>query len=193
MAHLGDSVRIDCQIQVIVDSVTGRDLVSRWKLNGAAMLGVGVSHKARRGQRGAIAVEFALVFPLLAMLLFGIIQFGFYFFSMQAGSQAVREGARRAAVGDMPTCVGAGNFVDYVTDRVGAASFGNAVTVKRSYHKASGNTDPGVEVGDLVQVDVTFNTVNLHFPLIPVPQGGTVSQSADSRVENVPTAPQGCP
>ena len=52
-----------------------------------------------RGQRGASAVEFALVAPLLFMLIFGIIGFGIAFMQLQTIRGAVREGARISAVG----------------------------------------------------------------------------------------------
>jgi hypothetical protein len=52
----------------------------------------------RRTGRGAAAVEFALVAPLLLMLLFGILTYGYMLSFRQAVSQAAAEGAREAAV-----------------------------------------------------------------------------------------------
>jgi Flp pilus assembly protein TadG len=51
-----------------------------------------------REDRGAAAVEFALVVPLLLVLVFGIVSFGFMLSFRQALSQAASEGARAAAV-----------------------------------------------------------------------------------------------
>jgi Flp pilus assembly protein TadG len=51
------------------------------------------------GQRGASAVEFALIAPLLFMLIFAIIGFGIAFMQLQTIRGAVREGARISAVG----------------------------------------------------------------------------------------------
>ncbi len=56
-----------------------------------------------RGDRGAVLVEFALVAPLLFLLLFGIIEFGYNFNTYQAVRQGVREGARQAVVDDSGT------------------------------------------------------------------------------------------
>jgi Flp pilus assembly protein TadG len=53
-----------------------------------------------RGDRGAALMEFALVMPVLFLLLFGIIEFGFAFNDYQAVRQGVREGARQAVVAD---------------------------------------------------------------------------------------------
>ena len=52
----------------------------------------------RRGRRGAAAVEFALVVPLLLLIVLGIVDFGFMLSDRQAVSQAAAEGARAAAV-----------------------------------------------------------------------------------------------
>jgi Flp pilus assembly protein TadG len=49
-------------------------------------------------ERGAAAVEFALVVPLLLMLVFGIISYGYMLSFRQSISQAAAEGARAAAV-----------------------------------------------------------------------------------------------
>lgn len=54
--------------------------------------------KLRRTDKGAAAVEFALVAPLLLLLLFGIISYGYMLSFRQAISQAAAEGARAAAV-----------------------------------------------------------------------------------------------
>ncbi len=49
-------------------------------------------------ETGAVAVEFAIIFPLLALMLFGVIQFGIAWSRMQVFQGAAREGARCAAV-----------------------------------------------------------------------------------------------
>jgi Flp pilus assembly protein TadG len=60
-------------------------------------------------------VEFAIVSLLLFMLVFGIIDFGFAFFSWNTAANAAREGARKAAVVD---------DMSVVRDRVMATSEG---------------------------------------------------------------------
>lgn len=54
--------------------------------------------RGARGSRGASAVEFALVVPILLYLVFGIISFGYMLSFRQALSQGAAEGARAAAV-----------------------------------------------------------------------------------------------
>lgn len=48
--------------------------------------------------RGAAALEFALVVPILLVLVFGIIDFGIFFADSLAVRSAVRSGAREAVV-----------------------------------------------------------------------------------------------
>jgi Flp pilus assembly protein TadG len=52
-----------------------------------------------RSQRGASAVEFALIVPVLVIFVFGIIGFGIAFMQMQTIRGALREGGRAAATG----------------------------------------------------------------------------------------------
>jgi len=54
---------------------------------------------ARRNTRGATIVEFAMVFPLLLLLTFMIIDSGCYFFVQHSVQFATREGVRLALVG----------------------------------------------------------------------------------------------
>jgi Flp pilus assembly protein TadG len=51
-----------------------------------------------RNENGQTLVEFALVAPLLLLILFGIVQFGIAFRDSVTLSDAVRVGARKAAV-----------------------------------------------------------------------------------------------
>lgn len=55
-----------------------------------------------KGQRGASAVEFAIILPLLVVLIFGIIEFGLLLYNKQVITNASREGARAGIVQDTP-------------------------------------------------------------------------------------------
>lgn len=52
-----------------------------------------------RNERGQTLTEFAIVLPILALLLFGVIQFGITFNNYITLTDAVRAGARKGAVG----------------------------------------------------------------------------------------------
>jgi Flp pilus assembly protein TadG len=58
-----------------------------------------VNSKKDNNQRGAAAVEFALLLPLLIAIIFGISQFGIAFNNWIVINNAAREGARLASVG----------------------------------------------------------------------------------------------
>lgn len=59
----------------------------------------GMTLKALCNRRGATAVEFALIAPFFFLLLFAIIDFGWYFFTQHTIQYATREGTRLALVG----------------------------------------------------------------------------------------------
>ena len=51
-----------------------------------------------QSERGAELIEFALVFPLLLLIVLGIVDFGFLFQRMEVITNAAREGARIAVL-----------------------------------------------------------------------------------------------
>lgn len=108
-----------------------------------------------RREEGASAVEFALIAPLLFMIVFGILYFGVAFMKMQNLRSAVREGGRAAAVG-APT-------IGEVQTRVQEASLGSIpnggdVSVSRL---CDGDESAGEDI------TVSYDTANL-------PDGGIV-------------------
>jgi Flp pilus assembly protein TadG len=70
-----------------------------------------------RDERGQTMTEFALVLPILLLVLFGIIQFGIAFNNYVSLTDAVRAGARVAAVSRLSTTP-----TQDATDKVMAAS-----------------------------------------------------------------------
>lgn len=141
-----------------------------------------------RDERGAAAVEFALVVPILLLLVFGMVQYGLYSWSAQGGASAAREAARRAAVGDHADCAA---FRDDVRARIDALGDAAGADITRTFAKGPGNSDPGVQVGDVVTVTVEFTSIDLNIPLVPFMNDGRVHQAADARVEGVPVAAVG--
>ncbi len=55
-----------------------------------------------KNQKGAAAVEFAIVLPLLLILIFGMIEFGLLLYNKQVLTNASREGARAGIVAQIP-------------------------------------------------------------------------------------------
>jgi Flp pilus assembly protein TadG len=61
-------------------------------------------HLRARSEHGAAAVEFALVMPILFLLMFGIYEFGRMYNAKVSMTGAVREGARVMAIRNDPSC-----------------------------------------------------------------------------------------
>lgn len=146
-----------------------------------------------RAESGAAAVEFALIMLPLLYLVFGVIQYSLFFYSMQAGTSAVGDGVRRIAVGD---CQDAGQLKTLLKNRLGGGTTAaaSALSPTTTYYKAPPNgatptTAPG-EAGGQVTLTLTYPTLNLHFPFIPVPNNGDITRTLTARVEDTsPTSP----
>ncbi len=148
-----------------------------------------IARRHRRADGGAAAVEFALVSVLLFTLVFGIIQYGFYFWAAQVGTSAVRDAARYSAVG-AKTC-GNGTtdneLVATVRNQLGAAAVGDTpASVARAY-------DAPPTTGGNVTITVTFQALNIGLPFVPLPNGGRVTTTADARIESVTAKSVNCP
>ena len=138
-------------------------------------------------QDGAAAVEFALLLPLLVLLLFGIIQFGIAFNARIQATNAAREAARRAVVGvDNWGDLGGGlTFWQVVRQEAGVGSITNCVL----------STDPAVPViGGTLTVSFDY-PLNLRIPFMPNPpswQTGTARASMRIEQLSAPGGPGGC-
>lgn len=73
------------------------------------------ARRFQRDERGALVVEFGLIVPILFLLVFGIVDFGRAYFTMNNLAAAVREGARYGAVLSNPLD---GTWPDSVKKRV---------------------------------------------------------------------------
>lgn len=130
----------------------------------------------RRDERGSTLVEFALVLPVVLLLLLGIVQYSYQFWALETASATAREAARRLVVGTDPTCT-----VVQAQEHLRAPSVGGG-TPTVTYAFDSGQTR-GIR-GDVVTVTVTFQSLDIG--LLPVPNGGVITETAVNRVENVP-------
>jgi Flp pilus assembly protein TadG len=68
-----------------------------------------------RSERGAELIEFALVLPLLLVLVLGIVDFGFLFQRLEVITNAAREGARMAVLSGYTTTDIEARVLDYVS------------------------------------------------------------------------------
>jgi Flp pilus assembly pilin Flp len=138
---------------------------------------------ARRDQEGAAAVEFALLLPLLVLLLFGMIEFGLAFNTRIQATNAAREAARQAVVGiDNWSDLGGLSFWQMVREDAGVGSISNCVLT----------TDD--VLGGTLTVAFDF-PLNLRIPFLPSPPSWQTGRAqASMRIEQLsaPGGPGGC-
>lgn len=101
-------------------------------------------HKKLRSESGASAVEFALLLPVLMMILFGIIEFGLALYRQAILTNASREGARLGIVLSVPPITNAA--VDAKIDAYLTAAGINPGTVTRTPPVLTGGTGSNVTV-----------------------------------------------
>ena len=118
-------------------------------------------------EKGASAVEFALILTPLIILIFAIFEFGILFNNYIALTHAAREGARLAAV----------DAYDEAKVRESAPSVKiDSVTV---------TTQPGGEIGSPVTVTVKGQVLNFSLPLVPGTQKSiSLKSSATLMIED---------
>ncbi len=153
-------------------------------------------HGGPRSQAGAAAVEFALVLPILLLVIFGIIDFGVVLAQKAALANAVRAGARYGSVNAYSSSHTCQKVIDEVRDNAQTIGIGAsnqlAVGVKVKHLAAdgtllpygcsadpniasSGGTAPCVNTSadpnnpDSLEVDATFSSRLL----VPVPGFGS--------------------
>jgi Flp pilus assembly protein TadG len=103
--------------------------------------------RATRKDRGAAAVEFALVLPVLMLIIFGIVDFGRMLNGKITINEAAREGARAAAL------VGAAE----ANARIGAVTAGMS-GVSASVSECPSEPDPDANATVTITYDFEFIT-----------------------------------
>ena len=111
-------------------------------------------HGIMKNERGASAVEFALILPILVILVFGIIEFGIAYNNYISITHAAREGARLAAV-NMDEIEGIAWFENRVRESAPSVAI-ESITL---------SGQDGI-IGDKVTVTVTGEVLNIEIPLV---------------------------
>ena len=137
--------------------------------------------RVRGDDEGAAAVEFALVSVLLFTLLFGIIQYGYGFYQLQALSSAVHDSARLAQVG-IADC---SDFVDSVKQYAEGKGLDSTLltSLKVTYQDDAGTQLTAPERGEPLTLQLTLTPFKLGMPFIPFPD--SLSQQTQVRVEDI--------
>ena len=96
--------------------------------------------KKLKAQKGAAAVEFAIILPLLLILLFGIIEFGLILYDKAMITNASREGARAGIVFD-PDGISDAEIKNVVNNYCSGhlVTFGESSTIGITITRAGGN------------------------------------------------------
>src|SRR5688500_2701531 len=125
-------------------------------------------------ERGVVAVEFALVLPLILICLFAIIDFGQIFNNLNDANHIAGNGARYAAVNTKPT---GDSLQEYLKAQGDTQKMRDTIGVCISFPEGS-------DVGDPVKVSVTTS-----FTLIPLLGDITIPLHAEAtmRIERTPT------
>ena len=142
--------------------------------------------QAARKEKGAMLVEFALVLPLLLLLLLGFLQFGLAMNAKIDSTHLTAMGARYVVVNQNPAADGA-TLQDYIRDRVNT-SYLETASICVSY-PLNAETGTAGKVGDPVKVEIlpvsidpfvgTLNGLTLPSPSV----GGETTM----RLETLPT------
>ena len=193
-----------------MSSGTGRKVMC--KVGRAASAGLSYQYageymrpiRFRRRSRGQSLAEFALVFPILMLILGGVIQFGIIFWGQNSLNQVVRDAGRYAVTqldcSVTPSQDGISTKVRQLTSAMGIARIVGSPTIvmPTNGETVGGSTDPvsdkkGVATpnycpattnADHVWIRITVNAqVPIFFPFVP--GSGAISSSALFRMEPV--------
>ena len=128
-------------------------------------------------ERGAAAVEFALVMPILLWIVFGIIAYGFVFAQSLSLSNSARQAARSAVI-EGTTCDDIVELAEDSADTLGMKGSDATVTIKRGTSEGSasgvcgsGGGDEPCEAqpeGTNVYASLVYDIEPI-FPLVPIP------------------------
>jgi Flp pilus assembly protein TadG len=125
-----------------------------------------------RQERGQSVAEFALVLPLMMLILLGIVQFGMVFKQYITLTDAVLEGSRKAAVSRHRA-----DRDSYVKGAVVSAGSDLGATFKTTNVSVNSTWNHGEDVTVRATFPFTINIIGI------VVHSGTMSSSATERVE----------
>lgn len=128
-------------------------------------------------EKGAAIVEFALIVPLLLLLIFGMIEFGILLYNQHMLTNASREGARRGIVsagetGARITKAEISEVINaYCENRLITFGENNAPVIKCYLNGEERDAMDDAEFGDTLAVSASFN---YDFLLVPALMEGFV-------------------
>jgi Flp pilus assembly protein TadG len=142
------------------------------------------SHVSRNRESGVALVEFALVLPLLLLIILGIFDFGRAFNYFNDMQQMANEGARYAVVNQRPG--GGSSLQDDIRHQASTAELLNGSTSVTQPAKVCISFPNGATVGNPVTVNVSAKYNWMPFLGLGI-TSTTISASATMRLERVPS------
>lgn len=134
--------------------------------------------RAARDESGVVAVEFALILPLILLVLFAIIDFGQVFNNLNDANHIAGMGARYAAVDNNPNA--SGTLQAYLRLQADTQAMKDNINVCISFPNGTS------KVGDPVKVRVTSS-----YTLVPLVGGSSpnlaLHAEATMRIERLPS------
>ncbi len=159
-----------------------------------------MSGRPRDSERGQATVEFALIFPVLILIVAGIIQFGLTFNFWITLNHDAGSGARWVAVDSLPNVTGSPTipeYKQYIYDQILGAGLRNEVrpvpadlsNIKICYTPAVTSTASGPQVGDAVTVSLTAPDHKIKIPFLAAGIPAALTGKATMRIEQAPSNP----
>jgi Flp pilus assembly protein TadG len=143
----------------------------------------------RRDQRGVTIVEFALIAPLLFLIIMAMIDFGWVFMQDLSVKQAAREGGRLAIV-DEGNSANCSTLISDIKSRVASDVSTSKLKVSLSVADTDGNGVTG-DLGDVMTITVTYPRTSLT-GMTTWLQGGNMSSTVQMRMEQTTTWGTSC-
>lgn len=129
-----------------------------------------------KNQTGQAIVEFALVLPLLLILIFGVMEFGILLYDKAVITNASREAARYGIVLRNPNYTKA-----QIEAYAEAYCLNNLISFGGSTNATANATVPASpSFGDQLTVQVSFTYTYLALPKFAAPLGGTIQLNSVS-------------
>jgi Flp pilus assembly protein TadG len=144
-----------------------------------------LTKRSRKSQRGAAALEFALVVPVLIILVFGIVDFGLMINSQSVFANASRDAARAGSFSATQS-----EIQTVVTSETSYLSNVSDVTTTVTCRlpgspgaNCSGSYDAGRTSGGTVIVNISYQHHWLTPALLGLPNVSVITKTSEMRIE----------
>ena len=140
-----------------------------------------------RRERGAALVEFAFVFPILFLLVAGMIDFGLTFSNLNSTRQGVREGARQAVVANFgadASCTVTGSITSEAAKKAICLTKAR-IGLKDADVRVKIDIVGSNQIGDSLRVCAQYPMSSATGVFSPVMDGRIITSKVEMRIEKV--------